>query len=244
MLKEEKKIDEGIFDTQTMIYLSKFFNKHIIERLRFITARGKEADLYLAESGDAEIVKNTKYVVIKFFRVETSSFFKMTDYIIGDTRFNKMSQKTSKSKIIIIKTWCKKEFGNLEIAERAGINAPKPYMAHGSILAMEFIGNGDGKPAPMLKDVRLIEPKKVLDVIIYQIKKLYESRLVHADLSQYNILIKDDKPYFIDFGQAVVLRHPNSELFLNRDVKNILEYFSKTYSIKMDQAAVLKLIKS
>ena len=58
--------------------------------------------------------------------------------------------------------------------------------------------------------------------------------LVHADLSEYNVLMKGDKPYLIDFGQAVVLRHPNATMFLRRDISNILQYFSKHYGIVKD----------
>ncbi len=58
--------------------------------------------------------------------------------------------------------------------------------------------------------------------------------LVHADLSEYNILVKGKKPYLIDFGQAVVLKHPNASAFLERDIKNILQYFKKAYRIEKD----------
>jgi RIO kinase 1 len=226
-LKEQLKIDSGIFDDQTMIYLSKFYNKGVIGRMGFIIARGKEAEVYVAEAGPAESVKGAKYVIAKFFRVETSSFLNMTDYVIGDPRF----QKVGRNKHAIVSTWCKKEYGNLEIAKYAGVNAPAPYMFNGTILAMEFIGDDEGVPAPQLRDVLLENPEEVLDVVLGQVRKLYLRELVHADLSEYNILMKEGKPYFIDFGQAVVLRHPNSMAFLHRDVGNVLRYFAKRYGI-------------
>lgn len=228
--KEHNKVDTGIFDERTMMYLSKFFNKGVISRLGFITARGKEADLYLAEPGAAKVVSGSKFVVLKFFRIETSSFYKMSDYIIGDPRFGRMTR----SKRSVVLTWCRKEYGNLEIARSAGINAPRPYMFNGSILAMEFIGSGEGVPAPVLKYTSVDHPERVLDSVVGQVRKLYASGLVHADLSEYNILIKGGDPYMIDFGQAVVLRHPNAMAFLRRDIGNILRYFSKRYGIERD----------
>ena len=230
MLKEQNKVDTGIFDEKTMIYLGKFFNKGIISRLGFITARGKEADLYLAEPGVSETVKGKKYVMLKFFRVETSSFYRMNDYINGDPRFGRIA----KSKMSIVMTWCRKEFGNLEIARNAGVRAPLPYMFNGSILAMEFIGDEEGVPAPMLKEIRVDNPEHVLKSIIDQIRALYRRELVHADMSEYNVLIKDGEPYFIDFGQAVVLKHPSARMFLERDIRNILQHFSKKYKIERD----------
>lgn len=237
-IREQNKIDSGIFDTKTMVFLSKFYNKGIIEKLNFIAARGKEADVYIAQPGTADVVQNKKFIIVKFFRVETSSFLKMSDYITGDTRFSRI--RLTKSSIV--KIWCRKELGNLRIAEEAKILAPRPYMANGSILAMEFIGNDEGKPAPQLKYVRLEDPKKFLDLIVKQIKSLYKKGLVHADISEYNILVHDDKPYFIDFGQAVVLKHPNANVFLERDVRIITSYFAKIYSIKTDLEKTLKHI--
>ena len=233
--KGHRTVDSGIFNDETMVYLSKFFDKGIISRIVFITARGKEADLYLCEPGVSETVKKTKFVVLKFFRIETSSFYTMNDYIIGDPRFGRMN----KSKKSIIKIWCRKEYGNLQIANDAGVNAPTPYMSNGSILAMEFIGSEEGVPAPTLRRAELVNPKKVLKSIMEQVRKLYEKELVHADLSEYNVLMKGDTPYLIDFGQAVVIRHPNAMMFLRRDVNNILQYFSRQYDIAMDLESVL-----
>lgn len=237
-LKEQNKIDSGIFDTKTMILLSKFYNKGIIEKLNFMIAKGKEANLYVAQPGKAKAVEKIKFVAIKFFRVETSSFLKMSDYMVGDPRFSKIRL----TKNTIARIWCRKEMGNLRIAESAGIKAPRPYMANGSILAMEFIGNDEGVPAPQLKYVVLDNPEKMLDLIIGQIRRLYKKELVHADISEYNILIHKKEPYLIDFGQAVVLRHPNAKVFLERDVKNILSYFSKRYKIERNPENVMKYI--
>jgi RIO kinase 1 len=110
---------------------------------------------------------------------------------------------------------------------------PKPYYFHGNIIAMEFIGT-DGTPSKRLKDVRLANPKETLDEILRQIKLLYSASLVHSDISEYNILMKDNKPYLIDFGQAVVLGHPESLNFLRRDISNIVNYFFKKYGIVYD----------
>ncbi len=237
-LKEQNKIDSGIFDTKTMVLLSKFYNKGIIDRLNFMIAKGKEANVYVAQPGASEIVQDVKFIIVKFFRIETSSFLKMSNYMIGDPRFSKIRL----TKTTIVKTWCRKEMGNLRIAEGAGILVPKPYMANGSILAMEFIGNEEGVPAPQLKHVRLEKPEMFLDVVMEQTRKLYKRELVHADLSEYNILVKEEKPYFIDMGQAVVLKHPNAEIFLERDVRNVLSYFSKHYKIERDLRKTLEYI--
>ncbi len=227
MLKEQLKIEEGVFDNRTMLNLEGLFTHGIISQLEFLTARGKESDVYIASAG--ERVKE-EFVAVKIFRIETSGFANREEYIIGDPRFGRIKGGIFN----IVNEWCKKEYGNLKIAESAGVHAPRPYFFRGNVLGMEFIGS-DGMPAPMLKNAKLENPAKMLESILSDMRKLYANELVHADVSEYNVLVKDDAPYLIDFGQAVVLGHPNSASFLHRDVLNIIGYFRKRRGIEADQ---------
>jgi RIO kinase 1 len=65
--------------------------------------------------------------------------------------------------------------------------------------------------------------------------------IVHADLSAYNILMYQDKPYIIDVGQGVLLEHPESIEFLKRDIHNIVQYFKK-FDIKADEKEIFNRI--
>jgi len=92
---------------------------------------------------------------------------------------------------------------------------------------MEYIGS-QIKPAPLLKDVTLKNPKEIFDTIIDYISKMYKkAELVHSDLSAYNVIIHRNRPYLIDLGQGVLTEHPNAHEFLKRDVHNIVSYFKK-----------------
>ncbi len=55
-----------------------------------------------------------------------------------------------------------------------------------------------------------------------QLKKfVHEGKLVHGDLSNYNILNQNEEPIIIDVSQSVVL---DKSIFMNcfkRDIKNI-----------------------
>ncbi len=59
-------------------------------------------------------------------------------------------------------------------------------------------------------------------------KKMYrEANLVHADLSEYNMLWWKDQLYFIDVSQAVEKQHPLANVFLLRDCANVVDVSSK-----------------
>lgn len=74
-------------------------------------------------------------------------------------------------------------------------------------------------------------------------KTLYEhANLIHADLSEYNILWHDKQCYFIDVSQAVEPSHENAFHFLFRDCTNITNV-SKSLFISLHKKLMLLDIK-
>jgi len=127
----------------------------------------------------------------------------------------------------IIYTWTKKEFKNLERLQKAKVRAPKPIISKNNVLVMEYIGTYE-RPAPLLRDVAIENPEEIFETLIDFISKMYKkAKLVHGDISAYNVLMHKNKPYIIDLGQGVLLEHPNSDEFLKRDISNIVKYFKK-----------------
>ena len=65
---------------------------------------------------------------------------------------------------------------------------------------------------------------QVLDLIY----KMYNSaNLIHGDLSEYNILVREDILYVIDVGQSVDTTHLYSDIFLMNDILNINRFFER-----------------
>src|SRR5271157_6398077 len=108
-LREELRIENGVFDNRTMFMIIKLFTKGVISKLQFIIARGKEADVYLADAGK-EI--GSDYVVLKIFRRENARFQKKMQYITGDPRFSRVKANV----FSVVNEWCKKEYANLIVA--------------------------------------------------------------------------------------------------------------------------------
>lgn len=197
----------------------------------FPVSTGKEANIFRGVTPDK------KFVAIKIYRTSNLTFKHISKYIEGDPRFI----CTNKTRRGIIYEWAKKEFKNLERLKKAKVRAPAPIKKTNNILVMEYIGDSE-KSAPLLKDVELKDPKKILDELLTFISRMYErAELVHADLSAYNVLMYKDKPYVIDVGQGVLLEHPSSLEFLKRDIHNVVQYFSK-FGIKEDEKEIFERI--
>ena len=224
--KRIKKIDqskkraviESVFDERTVFLLNKLLVKGPLERIEGIISAGKEANVYLAYG------HNGKEVAIKIYKIDSNTSRWMRNYIIGDPRFKKIPHNVSK----IIFLWASKEFKNLQRAYKAGLRVPKPIYVKNNILLMEYIGFGP-IPAPLLKDIKdLKNVDKLFNEILQFIKFLYQkAKLVHGDLSEFNILYHNQRPVIIDISQAVSIQHPKAEVYLVRDIKNIFNYFEK-----------------
>lgn len=109
------------------------------------------------------------------------------------------------------------------------LRAPKPYLLKNNIIVMEFIGeNGIG--APRLRDAldQIQDIQQTYVDVLFMIRGLYQKcKLVHADLSEYNMLYFKNQVYVIDVSQSVEHDHPMALDFLRRDCQNISEFFKK-----------------
>jgi RIO kinase 1 len=92
---------------------------------------------------------------------------------------------------------------------------------------MEFIGK-DGNSAPSLKEQLPEDPEKIYKQLVTSIKRLYQkAKLVHGDLSEYNILMWKGKPVIIDMSQSVSIEHPMADFMLTRDLTNLNRFFNR-----------------
>lgn len=228
-LKERIKIESDVFDKRTLLNLSRLFKKGIVETIDYPISTGKEANVFRAT------VPGGSYVAVKIYKTETARFFRRSSYLEGDPRFSKIKHNEWE----IVKAFAKKEYKNLTICQDAGVHAPKPYYILENIVVMEFLGEGD-LPYSTIEQVGP-RGKGDLEGILKDIRGMYKAGLVHADISEYNIL-QGKVPYLIDFGQGVVLGHPNAGKFLERDVEVILKYFRK-FRIEKDFKKAMDYIR-
>ncbi len=210
------KVKEEVFDYSTMLTLYKVMNSGYLAYLNGVVASGKESRVYW---GVAEDGSN---VAVKIYLVATAEFRHRLQYIVGDPRFKRVRRGIRN----IVRLWARKEFKNLSRAYSNGVSVPKPIYVKENVLLMEFIGSSDGIPAPTLNHCTV--GKEQYEQVIDNIIRLYkDARLVHADLSEFNIFLHNSRIVIFDFGSAVDVKHPNAHEFLLRDIRNVNRFFSK-----------------
>src|SRR3989344_5673714 len=216
--EDDRKIFAQVFDSKTLDAIQSLANKGLFEVVEHVISTGKEAHVFIATD-----VAGKKRAV-KIFMGQTTLFKKMNNYIVGDRRFKNLR----KDRRNLVVAWTRKEYKNLMLANSAGLPVPLPLGVKENVLVMEFLGEGENA-ALRLMDIEptLEELEDYREQIIDFMARLYLAGLVHADLSEYNILVLEGKLYVIDFGQGLLLTHPKAKEFFGRDVFNMANYFSK-----------------
>uniref|UniRef100_A0A8C1AT20 non-specific serine/threonine protein kinase n=2 Tax=Cyprinus carpio TaxID=7962 RepID=A0A8C1AT20_CYPCA len=128
----------------------------------------------------------------------------------------------------MVRTWAEKEIRNLIRLQTAQIPSPEPIMLRCHVLVMSFIGRDDMYACAVLSESKAQEPYLQ---IIQNMRIMYnEARLVHADLSEFNMLYHNGDAYIIDVSQSVEHDHPHALEFLRKDCNIInvnVNFFQK-----------------
>merc|ERR1719209_2375760 len=233
--KEDKAVAEQAVDPKTRILLYKFVNGGVLDSVNGVISTGKEAVIMHADGGPGpdtgpEVPLNVpKEVAVKVFKTTLNEFKTRDKYIREDYRFRDKYSKQNPRKIIHM--WAEKELHNLAKMAKGGLRVPDPVVLRKHVLVMSFIG-AEGRPAPKLKEAaeRMSERQMVeaYTRVVEMMVTLYNTcHLVHADLSEYNILWWEKECWLIDVSQAVEPIHPSGLDFLYRDCTNIHSFFSK-----------------
>ncbi|AAT42837.1 serine protein kinase RIO [Picrophilus oshimae] len=219
-----------VFDKRTLIAVYEVIKKYNIDMFDFPISSGKESVVF-------RVLSNRRPLVIKIYKMSTLKFSNTSDYILGDYRFER--EKLNRVNIVYI--WARKEYTNLSEMMSAGVSVPRPLGFYKNVLLMSYIGTKKS-PAPQLRYVDNADFNDIFDAVLDNMKKMYRNAgLVHADLSDYNILYYRRKIYIIDTGQSVSIKHPMAHDFLKRDVNNICSFFSRK-GIKKDPDIIFKSI--
>lgn len=125
----------------------------------------------------------------------------------------------------------RKEGKLLSEARRVGVETPKisSIDEQGFKINMEFI---DGKRLKeFFNDTNDVKRKKVAEDVGKLVGLLHKNGIVHGDLTTSNMILKDDKIYFIDFGLGEFSKRVE---VLATDLSVLKEAFKSTHFKYLD----------
>ncbi|KAF8272256.1 RIO1 family-domain-containing protein [Lactarius quietus] len=221
--KSDRATNEQVLDPRTRIILFKMIGRGLIQEVNGCVSTGKEANVYHA------LTPASTHLALKIYKTSILVFKDRDRYVSGEYRFRRGYNRKNPRKMV--RLWAEKELRNLRRLCAAGIPCPEPLEVRENVLVMSFLGDREGWAAPRLKDAEIEDQTIYASLyaeLILNVRKLFhQCKLVHADLSEYNILYHNHHLYIIDVSQSVEHDHPSALDFLRNDIKNVDDFFSK-----------------
>jgi RIO kinase 1 len=199
---------------------------------------GKEAEIFLLKNPQGEF-----FALKCYFPPEERTFRQSTMYTEG--KFSKsfsegkaIDSKGARGKKIAFRKWVQREYYLLKQASELLENIPKAQAIRDDKILMEYLWNSQ-EWAKKLADTTLHseEAQKYFSEILHSIIVFWkELGIVHGDLSEFNILDWNHRPYIIDFPQALDIRNnPHAKALLERDIRSICNHFSQYFPINTQE---------
>lgn len=225
--RDDRATSEQVLDPRTRLILFKLLSVGMLESIDGCLSTGKEANVYYAKAGKQS--SRVKEYAIKIYKTSILVFKDRDKYVTGEHRWRRGYCKGNPRKMV--KVWAEKELRNYKRIFQSGIPCPEPVLLKQNVLLMEFLGNDEGWPSPRLKDVTLTEKRlreAYVQCVLIMRRLFARCRLVHGDLSEYNLLWHKNQIFVIDVSQSVETDHPSALDFLRKDVSNVNDFFRKS----------------
>lgn len=190
---------------------------------------GKEATVFIVRCG-AEIRCAKVYK-----EANKRSFRQAVDYTENrktknSRRARAMEKRTRYGRKAQEEAWQSAEVDALYRLAAAGVRVPAPYNFHEGVLLMELVTDANGDPAPRLDDVEFSaeQARSYHQALMTEVVRMLCAGVVHADLSEFNVLVGSTGPVIIDLPQAVDAAGNNhAKSMLERDVLNLTNFFGR-----------------
>lgn len=213
--RHRKLLDE-FFDHPTLLAVSRLVTQGQFDSLDYPISTGKEGGVFRATIAGG-------YRAVKVYRVGNTMFRHLPAYVLEEL----LKEASARNRSQLIFAWTRREHTILRRMAAANVRCPQTYGYLRNVLVMELIGT-EGLPAPTLQESAVEEPERVYRDLVGEIGRMVrDARLVHGDLSPYNVLLHEARPVLIDVAQSISSDHPQARYLLERDVKNFARYFAR-----------------
>ena len=190
---------------------------------------GKEAMVFIVRCGDE--IRCAKV----YKEANKRAFRQAVDYTENrktknSRRARAMEKRTRYGRKAQEEAWQSAEVDALYRLAAAGVRVPKPHNFHEGVLLMELVTGADGEPAPRLDEVEFTADDALSHhhTLMMQVVRMLCAGVIHADLSEFNVLLGSAGPVIIDLPQAVDAAGNNhAKSMLERDVRNLTNYFGR-----------------
>lgn len=179
---------------------------------------GKEADVFEG------LTPNGEKVIVKFHRVGRISFRqtrRARRYIADRRHISWLYQ----SRIA-----AEREYEALKTLDKICAKTPRPVAQNRHVVVMSYFSGVE-----LVETVYIDEPRLLLKDIMDELRRIYlMAGLIHGDLSEYNIVVKENGDFLIiDWPQFVRRGEPEFEFYLRRDLRNLLAFFQRKFGLKI-----------
>lgn len=228
--REDTATVDHVLDKQTRLKILNLLNAGTLAEMHGTIATGKESNVYHATGRNTtQFGENAplEELAVKIFAVSATVFKDRQKYMHGERRFQRGNLSAAATRKFI-RVWAEKEMRNLCRLRRTGIVCPQPLALRDHVLVMSFVGR-DGAAAPKLKDVQLAPAKwcKLYKQTLVLMRRMFhDCKLVHSDLSAYNLLYDNGELVVIDLSHAISADIENASQFLRDDVLHVTRFFA------------------
>lgn len=214
--RQHGKLLDEFFDHATLVTISRLVTQGQFDTLDYPISTGKEGGVFRA-SGAAG------YRAVKVYRVGNTVFRHLPPYALEQLRRESSERNFQR----LIFAWTRREHTVLRRLREAGVPVPEAFGHLRNVLVMEFIGT-DGLAAPRLQDAVVPDAPGLAEEIVTMVARMVrDAKLVHGDLSPFNLLLHEGHPVAIDVAQAIPVEHPQAKELLARDVRNLTKFLNK-----------------
>jgi len=174
---------------------------------------GKESNIYVVGDDEGE------QLCLKLHRLGRVCFRNLKEKRDYHAHRNKASW------LYLSRISATKEFAYMKALKDRGFPVPTPIDVNRHCVVMELI---KGYPLTRISEVDDVEA--LYDELMNLIVRFGNHGVIHSDFNEFNIMVTEEgKPIIIDFPQMVSTNHPNAEVYFDRDVNCIRDFFKRRF---------------
>jgi RIO kinase 1 len=196
---------------------------------------GKEADVHLIrrevpDSGRSCLLAAKRYRDERHRQFHRSAVYQEGRRTRKTRDARAIRNRSAWGRQVIAGHWARAEFDALRMLCQLGAAVPYPAQIVGTELLMEFVGDAEGAPAPRLAEIttRGARLADLWEQAVELMVGLAAAGYAHGDLSEFNLLVHEQRLVMIDLPQLVdVIANPQGPSFMDRDASTVASWFAR-----------------